>query len=133
MTYEDGYGRTQEVTHRPDLGTYVGEERAPVAVEVELQPRPAARLRGELEMYWERTLHPNPELAGVLYIATSSVTKPLRTAARAVGLREYPHGYLRLLALEDITAQTREIGRQQRASKRSTSADGTNGQARSPR
>ena len=110
VVYEDGYGRTQRLSHRPDLGTYVGQSRR-VAVEVELQRKSSARLRGILAMYATRTAGGDGELAGVVYItAGAGVAATLRTTAAAVGLGEHPEGRLRLLALEDVVAQTRQAG-----------------------
>lgn len=120
VVYQDGYGRTHRVTHRPDLGTYVGDACQPVAVEVELQRKSAARLRGILSMYEARTAPTSGDLAGVAYVATSNVTKGVQKAAAAVGLGEHPHGRLRLFALEDVIAQTREVAREQRAALRLT-------------
>jgi hypothetical protein len=113
---KDGYGRAQRQRHRPDLATYIRETGWPVAVEVELQPKTPARLRGILAMYEARTADPTPELAGVVYISSGArVTRPLRTAAAAVGLDEHPEGRLRVLELDDVIEQTRQAARTNRA------------------
>jgi hypothetical protein len=112
VVYQDGYGRTQRITHRPDLVTYIGQPGRPVAIEVELQRKSAARLRGILGMYAQRTTEPGAELAGVLYVTGSdNVAKGIRSAAAAVGLGEHPAGRLRLLTLEHVIAQTRATTR----------------------
>ncbi len=119
VSYQDGYGRTQRQRHRPDLVTYIGDARRPVAVEVELQPKTPARLRGILAMYEARTADPTPELAGVVYISSGQrVTKPLRAAAAVVELGEHPDGRLRVLDLDDVIEQTREAGCTNRAQPR---------------
>jgi hypothetical protein len=108
VVYEDGYGRTQRITHRPDLVTYVGQPGRAVAVEVELQRKSATRLRGILRMYAQRTAGPAPDLGGVVYItANTTVANGIRAAAAAVELGEHPVGRLRLLALDEVIAETR--------------------------
>lgn len=116
VVYEDGYGRTQRVRHRPDLGTYLGEPERPVAVEVELQRKSATRLRGILRMYAQRTTGPAADLGGVVYVtANTNVAKGIRAAAAAVEFGEHPAGRLRLLALEDVIVETRAAGLKARA------------------
>ncbi|MGH2941465.1 MAG: hypothetical protein ACRDLN_01630 [Solirubrobacteraceae bacterium] len=120
VVYEDGYGRTQRITHRPDMGTLLGDLARPIAVELELQRKSETRLRGILGMYAQRTAQPGAELGDVIYItANANVASRVRAAAAAVGLAEHPAGRLRLLALDDVIAQTRTVALQQRAAARS--------------
>jgi hypothetical protein len=124
VVYQDGSGRTQRVRHRPDVGTFVGHGRRPVAVEVELQRKAPARLRGILGMYAARTTHGDDGggggLAGVVYITGSdSVTNAVRAGALAVGLGEHPAGRLRLLELDGVIAQTRAVAHESRTARRS--------------
>jgi hypothetical protein len=123
VVYEDGYGRTQRITHRPDLVTCIGQPGRPVAIEVELQRKSAARMRGILGMYAQRTTEQGAELAGVVYITGSeNVAKGIRTAAAAIELGEHPAGRLRLLTLEHVIAQARAAARDARAAARLTGA-----------
>jgi hypothetical protein len=136
VVYQDGYGRTQRQRHRPDLATFIGAARLPVAVEVELQRKSPARLRGIMAMYVQRTADADAQLlsaadggadqlAGVVYIAGSeSISRALRDAAQASGLGEHPDGRLRVLALEDVIAQTREHAARTRAALRSSPTTG---------
>lgn len=115
VVYQDGFGRTQRQRHRPDLVTYIGGDTGrPVAVEVELQPKSPARLRGILAMYAARTADPSPELAGVVYISAGPrISRALRSAAAAVDLGEHGEhsdGRLRVLELDDVIAKTRQRG-----------------------
>jgi hypothetical protein len=115
VAYTDGRGRGHRLSHRPDVGTYVGEPGRPVAVEVELQRKSLARLRGILAMYADRTTSPDGDLAGVVYMTGSAdVASAVRAAAGAVHLEEHPAGRLRVLALEDVVAQTRAATNQAR-------------------
>lgn len=116
VVYQDGYGRTQRIKHHPDLGTFVGDGGWPVAVEVELHRKSLARLRGILGMYAARTADPEPDLAGVLYVTgPDDVGCALRRAAEAVAFDEHPCGRLRLIAIEDVIAQTRGVAEAARA------------------
>ncbi len=116
VTYHDGCGRSLRVKHHPDLGVFIGADLRPAAIEVELQRKSLARLRGILAMYNDRTTDPDPQLAGVLYITDrADVAKAVRAGARAVGFRESPHGRLRLLSLDEVVTQTREIASRRRA------------------
>jgi hypothetical protein len=104
----------------------------PVAVEVELQRKSPARLRGIMAMYVQRTADADAQLlsaadggaeqlAGVVYIAGSeSISRAVRDAAQASGLGEHPDGRLRVLAFEDVIAQTREHAARTRAALRSS-------------
>jgi hypothetical protein len=109
VSYTDGRGRSHLLRHTPDLGTYVGDPGRPVAVEVELQRKSLARLRGILAMYADRTTGPDADLAGIVYVtANADVAAPMRTAASDVQLAEHPGGRLRVLDLDDVIAQTRD-------------------------
>jgi len=123
VTYQDGYGRRQNQRHRPDLATFIGDARRGVAVEVELQRKSNARLRGILAMYAARTTPPDASLAGVVYITGPvNVMKAVRAAAQASGLAEHPddpNGKLRVLELATVIAETRQVAAQTRASLRS--------------
>jgi hypothetical protein len=106
VAYTDGPGRSHRLRHTPDLGTYAGDPACPVAVEVELQRKSLARLRGILGMYADSIT--DGDLAGVVYItANARVSTGIHAAAGDAGLGEYPAGRLRILALEDVIAQTR--------------------------
>jgi hypothetical protein len=136
VVYQDGYGRTQRQRHRPDLATFIGTARLPVAVEVELQRKSPARLRGIMAMYVQRTADADAkmlsaadgsaeQLAGVVYIAGSeNISRAVHDAAQASGLAEHPNGRLRVLALEDVITQTREHAARARAALRSSPTTG---------
>ncbi len=110
VAYTDGQGRSHRLHHRPDLGTFVGDAKQPVAVEVELQRKSLARLQGILAMYSDRMIGSHRGLAGVLYIAGDPViATAVRTAASTVQLDEHPGGRLRILELADVIAQTRAV------------------------
>jgi hypothetical protein len=112
VSYTDGRGHSHRLRHTPDLGTYVGDPGRPVAVEVELQRKSLARLRGILAMYADRTTGPDGDLAGVVYItANADVAAAVRTAANDIQFAEHPAGRLRVLGLGDVIAQTRDIAR----------------------
>ena len=80
LRYQDHRG-TVRVTHRPDLG--VQTAAGPVAIEVELQRKTQARLRGILGMYAQLTEDADAPLAGVIYITDRDDVRKLiaRTAA----------------------------------------------------
>jgi len=65
LTYEDHRG-TARGTHHPDLGVFINP--GPVAIEVELQRKSAARMRGICNMYARLTDEPDALLAGVIYV-----------------------------------------------------------------
>ena len=65
LNYEDHRG-TARGTHHPDLGVFI--DPGPVAIEVELQRKSAARMRGICNMYARLTDEPDAMLAGVIYI-----------------------------------------------------------------
>lgn len=124
VVYQDGYGRKQRQRHRPDLATFIrGDASRGVAVEVELQRKSNARLRGILAMYAARTTAPDAPLAGVVYVTgPANVTKAVRAAAAASGVGEHPDdpdGKLRVLELAAVISETREVAGQTRASLRS--------------
>jgi len=109
VSYTDGRGRSHRLRHTPDLGTYVGDSGRPVAVEVELQRKSLARLRGILAMYADRTTGPDAHLAGVVYVTgNADVAVVVRAAASDVHIAERPGGRLRILGLDDVIAQTRQ-------------------------
>jgi hypothetical protein len=64
LRYQDHRG-TARRTHRPDLGVHTLS--GPVAIEVELQPKNAARLRGICAMYAQLSEDDAP-LNGVIYV-----------------------------------------------------------------
>ena len=78
LRYRDHRG-TVRVTHRPDLVVQMGS--GPIAIEVELQRKAPARLRGICAMYAELTEDDGP-LAGVIYIATARTSASSSRAAR---------------------------------------------------
>ena len=83
LTYEDHRG-TARLTHRPVLGVHM--PRGPVAIEVELQRKSAARLRGICAMYARLTDDDGP-LAGVVYITDrEDVAELVRRVAEDVVL-----------------------------------------------
>jgi len=129
VVYQDGYGRKQRQRHRPDLATFIRNEPGlPVAVEVELQRKSTARLRGILAMYAARTAEPGAQLAGVVYVTgPANVNKAVRAAAEASGLTEHSEdsaAKLRMLALDDVIAETRDVAARNRESLRHPAADG---------
>ena len=102
LRYQDHRG-TARRTHRPDLGVQTAS--GPVAIEVELQRKNPARLRGICALYAQLTENADAPLAGVIYVTDrDDVTNQLRRAASAVGLEE-PAFSLRALA--DVIAQAR--------------------------
>lgn len=67
-------------------------------------------------MYADRTTSPDRDLAGVVYMTGSAdVASAVRSAASAVHLDEHPAGRLRVLALENVIAQTRAAANDARA------------------
>ncbi len=100
LRYQDHRGTVRR-THRPDLGVHTLD--GPVAVEVELQPKTAARLRGICWMYAQLSENDAP-LDGVIYISDRNDVARLVTRSGAyVGLEA-----LRLVTLDDVIQQTRE-------------------------
>ncbi len=98
-----GIGR---VTHRPDLGLRLGG--LPIPVEVELQRKSRARLRGILGMYDELVSESESPFAGVIYVTgTPDIAEGIRRAAQDVGLGEPG---LTFRAYSDVIAQTRAAG-----------------------
>jgi hypothetical protein len=101
LRYQDRRG-TVRVTHRPDLG--VDTAAGPVAIEVELQRKSAARLRAICAMYAQLTEHDAP-FGGVIYICDrEDVADRVAAAAQLVGLRA---SALSVRTLHDVVAQTR--------------------------
>lgn len=98
LRYQDHRG-TARRTHRPDLGVHTLS--GPVAIEVELQPKTAARLRGICWMYAQLSEDDAP-LNGVIYVTDRhDVGRHVTRSAARVGLES-----VRLLALEAIMQQT---------------------------
>lgn len=127
VRYADATG-IREVSHAPDLGLLTSDEKR-VAVEVELQRKPAARLRGILSMYAARG-----DLEGVMYVTGNArvrgalrdvaAGRPLRRgeAMRPAVIGEAPAGRLRVIALDDVIAQTRSRGEMLRLERRAAEA-----------
>ena len=95
VQFKDHRG-TGRVTHRPDLGVRLGG--LPMPVEVELQRKSRARLRGILGMYEELATSDQARFGGVIYVTgASDIADGVKRAARDVGLGE------RLLTLRSYT------------------------------
>lgn len=96
-------------THRPDLGVRLGG--LPLPVEVELQRKSRARLRGILGMYEQlATSTEAARFGGVIYVTgTPDVADGIRRAAQDVGLGE---PLLTLRSYPEIVEQTRVAGGQ---------------------
>jgi hypothetical protein len=100
VRYHDHRG-TARLTHRPDLAVHTAA--GPVAIEVELQRKKLARLRGICATYAELTDDDAP-LAGVIYVTSrDDVSDLVARAAAAAGL-DAPR--LSFRALGDVIAQT---------------------------
>jgi len=101
LRYQDHRGTVRR-THRPDLGVHTLS--GPVAIEVELQPKTATRLRGISWMYAQLSEDHDAPLNGVIYITDrGDVTRLVARNAAAMGLDS-----LRLLTLDLIMQQTWE-------------------------
>jgi hypothetical protein len=101
VRYQDRRG-TVRITQRPDLGVHT--TAGPVAIEVELQRKSAARLRGICAMYAQLTEDDAP-LGGVIYVCgRDDVADRVAVAADLVGLRAPA---LSVRTLHDVVAQTR--------------------------
>jgi len=95
VRFKDHRG-TGRVTHRPDLGVRLGG--LPVPVEVELQRKSRARMRGILGMYEELSSGEHARFGGVIYVTGSpDIADGVRRAAGDVGLGE------RILTLRSYT------------------------------
>ena len=93
---------TLRVTHRPDLGVRLGG--LPVPIEVELQRKSRARLRGILGMYKELATEEPVRFGGVIYVTgTPDIADGVRRAAHDVGLTD---AVLTLRSYPDVVAQT---------------------------
>lgn len=103
VRFKDQRG-VSRVTHRPDLGVRLGG--LPLPVEVELQRKSRARLRGILGMYEQlATNSDSARFGGVIYVtATPDIADGIRRAAADVGLTE---PLLTLRPYTEIVAQTR--------------------------
>jgi hypothetical protein len=100
LRYQDHRGTVRR-THRPDLGVHTLS--GPVAIEVELQPKAAARLRGICWMYAQLSEDDAP-LNGVIYVTDRrDVARLIARNAAAMGLDS-----LSLRTLDDVIQQTRE-------------------------
>ncbi|MEA2309351.1 MAG: hypothetical protein QOI65_1637, partial [Thermoleophilaceae bacterium] len=94
---------TVRVTHRPDLGVRLGG--LPIPIEVELQRKSRARLRGILGMYQELASDEPVRFGGVIYVTgTPDIADGVRRAAHDVGLTD---ALLTLRSYPDVVAQTR--------------------------
>ena len=100
LRYQDHRGTVRR-THRPDLGVHTLS--GPVAIEVELQPKTAARLRGICWMYAQLSEDDAP-LNGVIYITDRHhVARLVTRNAASMGLDS-----LSLRTLDGVIQQTRE-------------------------
>jgi hypothetical protein len=105
--YEDRRGQLR-VTHRPDLIVWISGR--PVAVEVELQRKTRARLRGILEMYRQHTSGPDPVFGGVMYVTGNpDVARALHDVAADAGLAMPA---LSVRALDLVVEQARDAARE---------------------
>ncbi len=99
LRYQDHRGTVRR-THRPDLGAHTLS--GPVAIEVELQPKTAARLRGICWMYAQLSEDDAP-LDGVIYVTDRpDLADLIGHTAATVGLEA-----LSPRTLQDVIAQTR--------------------------
>ena len=80
LRYQDHRGTVRR-THRPDLGVHTLS--GPVAIEVELQPKTGARLRGICWMYAQLSEDDAP-LDGVIYVTDRSEVARLLTRSASV-------------------------------------------------
>lgn len=102
VQFKDHRG-TGRVTHRPDLGVRLGG--LPIPVEVELQRKSRARLRGILGMYEELAAADQARFGGVIYVTGApDIADGVKRAAKDVGLRE---PLLTLRTYADVVHQTR--------------------------
>ena len=100
LRYQDHRGTVRR-THRPDLGVYTLS--GPVAIEVELQPKTATRLRGICWMYAQLSEDDAP-LNGVIYVTDrQDVARRVTRAGASMGLDS-----LSLRTIELVIQQTRE-------------------------
>lgn len=105
--YQDHRG-TARVTHRPDLAVLIAGRLVPI--EVEVQPRPRARLLRILRMYAELSTGTQPTYDGVIYVAANdNIADRLHDVAVKAGLGAPLFG---LRALVDMREQTRAASRE---------------------
>jgi hypothetical protein len=105
VRYQDRRG-TVRITHRPDLGVHT--TAGPIAIEVELQRKSAARLRAICAMYAQLTEGDGP-FGGVVYVCDrDDVADRVGAAAERVGLQAPA---LSVRTLHDVVAQTRAAAR----------------------
>ena len=91
-----------ELQHRPDLGVHTLS--GPVAIEVELQPKTAARLRGICSMYAQLSEDDDAPLNGVIYVTDRhDVARLIARNAVSMGLDA-----LSLRTLDVVVQETRE-------------------------
>jgi hypothetical protein len=106
VSFKDQRG-TSRVTHRPDLGLRLGG--LPMPVEVELQRKSRARLRGILGMYEEHATGDQAAFGGVIYVTGSpDIADAVKRAAEDIGLQE---SFLTLRSYSDVVEQTRAAAR----------------------
>ena len=99
LRYQDHRGTVRR-THRPDLGVYTVS--GPVAIEVELQPKTATRLRGICWMYAQLSEDADAPLDGVIYVTDRlDVARLVERHAVFMALDS-----LRRLTLDEIIEQT---------------------------
>ena len=104
LRYQDHRGTVRK-THRPDLGVHTLS--GPVAIEVELQPKTAARLRGICWMYAQLSEDDDAPLNGVIYITDRhDVSRLVTRSAASIGLDS-----LSLRTLDVVIQQTRAAAR----------------------
>ena len=101
LRYQDHRGTVRR-THRPDLGVHTLS--GPVAIEVELQPKTAARLRGICWMYAQLSEDEDAPLNGVIYITNrADVGRLVRRNAASMSLDS-----LSMRSLDIVVQQTSE-------------------------
>ena len=101
LRYQDHRGTVRR-THRPDLGVHTLS--GPVAIEVELQPKTAARLRGICWMYAQLSEDDDAPLNGVIYVTErDDVARLVKRNAESMGLDS-----LSMPTLDTVIRQTSE-------------------------
>jgi hypothetical protein len=93
---------TVRPTHHADLGVHTMS--GPVAIEVELQPKAATRLRGICWMYAQLSEHDDAPLTGVIYVTDrADVARIVKRNAASMGLDS-----LSVRTLDTVVQQTSE-------------------------
>ena len=101
LRYQDHRGTVRR-THRPDLGVHTLS--GPVAIEVELQPKAATRLRGICWMYAQLSEDDDAPLNGVIYVTErDDVARLVKRNAESMGLDS-----LSMRTLDTVIRQTSE-------------------------